>query len=285
MSATTTKASTGTVKKGGAGDSLPPCEWDFRGITPDHLPAILYYERARENKQFGYCLSLVKKHRSAIFGWNSNEFAKDNLVSQFPGSNADDDYKCFNVIAASWLCKKFPTAWMALSESEQDEAARRFTTNESLAAIRGFRILNPSELAKIEAIEESIRGIFSSSQLGHGTTTRIFIEVDWARLDNPVLTRLFSSLVNLRPTGIRPKKRSTGKAATIQFHKLKQLAAWRLSSKARFSFTKAQKVILDREEAFPRNFNHALEIFPKYESSGAWSDAVAAGKKFVIRGC
>jgi len=136
-------------------------------------------------------------------------------------------------------------------------------------------------------MEQSFCRIFPDVSLEAGSTKRLIIEVDWAQLDDPDLKRLLISLVNLRPHGIRPSKRFTGKSAAVPFYKLKQLAAWRLSSKARFSYTKAQQVISDRKEGFPKDSTNEseLKVYPEYTSAGAWSDAVAAGKKFVIRGC
>lgn len=287
MSATVRTRRTGNVARRRPSVPLPPSEWDFRGIDPNHLPAILFYERAREDKHLKRGLSLTKKHRRTIHGWIADEFSNESIVSQLAGAKPEDDYLCLNVIAGCWLSKKFPASWMSLSDAEREEVSRRFTANEHLSGKLGFRIISRAELARVEAVEDSFKGIFPVTPKGKGSRTRITIEVDWARLDNPNLKWLFAGLVNLRPQGIWPRKRLTGNAAAIPFHKLKQLAAWRLSTKARFSYTKAQQVISDRREGFPMNFTNKSEpnVYPEYISSGAWFDAVAAGKKIVIRGC
>jgi hypothetical protein len=69
-----------------------------------------------------------------------------------------------------------------------------------------------------------------------------------------------------------------GRASAPHWHRLKQLAAKRLSD-AGLNYKAAWKVIEDREKAVPtpRNDN----VFPKYNSAGAWHDAVNAANLFV----
>ncbi len=280
VSATEIKTRTGTAERRGAGVPLRPSEWDFRGINPNHLDAILFYERARNDRNLKRGQALIKENRRQISSWGAGELAKENLVSQLPGAIPDDDYKCWDIIAACWMCKKFPMPWMELRRREQDEATRRYAAGVS--TILGFRILSRTELDRIEATEKSFRRHFTGSRLIDGSKTRIIIEVDWARLDDPVLKPIFAGLVKQRPSGIRPKKRATGKMVAPPFHKLKQLSAWRLQAK--YGYKKATQVIADREEAFPKKSEYDSELFPQYQNSGAWYKAVAAGNNFVIFG-
>ena len=284
VSNTVTKAIKIGIKERVVTGSLDPHEWDFRGINKHHLPIILFYERAREDKKLKHGLMLAQKHRRTIFGWDAGQFSKESVVSQIPGANPEDNYLCLIPIIGCWLSNKFPAPWMTLSKTEQEEAAKRYITNEQFSKKLGFRIISRKELTSIEAMEESFGRIFPSTPLARDSKTRIIIEVDWARLDNPVLKPLLGKLVELRPPGIWPRRRATGRAMTTPLHKLKQIAAWRLATKAGFSYAKAQKVISDRKELSPRVSEIDSDIFPKYESAGAWSEAVAAGGRFIDRG-
>jgi hypothetical protein len=70
-----------------------------------------------------------------------------------------------------------------------------------------------------------------------------------------------------------------GKASSTKWHRLKQLAAKRLSD-AGLNYKDARRTIAEREKAspLPTDYN---KVLPKYNSAGAWHDAVKKANLFV----
>jgi hypothetical protein len=114
------------------------------------------------------------------------------------------------------------------------------------------------------------------------TTRRYIVEIDWARGDDPQLKPLLLGLLKLRPQGVRPRKHHTGKRATPPAHKFRQLAAWRLTTKAHLNFKDASPLVDQRKKSCPRV--DPWDLLPSYASAGAWKDAVDAGAKVARRG-
>jgi hypothetical protein len=111
---------------------------------------------------------------------------------------------------------------------------------------------------------------------------RYIIEIDWSH-DEPILKLALFELLKLRPEGTRPRKRHTGKRAALPLHKFKQLAAWRLATKAGLNYKEAIQLVDQRRRDCPRD--DPFDLLPRYRSAGAWKDAVDAGQKLVRRGC
>lgn len=74
------------------------------------------------------------------------------------------------------------------------------------------------------------------------------------------------------------KLKVQGKASSPKWHKLKQLAAKRLSD-AGLNYKDAWGVIVKREKAVPTPAND--KVFPKYNSPGAWHDAIKDANSMV----
>ncbi len=270
------------IKQQASTTNLDPHEWDFRGVNPDHLDSILLYEQSRESVALARAKQLLtSKNRRRIFGMKANEFGERHLASKIVGTNLADDFQFFHIVAACWLCNEFPKPWMALSGKNWDEAARRYTANKWLSENMNFRVLSRAELAKMEDTEEWLWRISPDKKPNPNSPTRLIIQIDWAKVDDRELKTLLLNLLKLRPDGVQPRKISTGKRAAAQIHKLKQLAAWRLSSKAKLNFQQAHKKVAAYQKAFPVKCD--FDLLPNYASAGAWSDAVMAGKK-LIRG-
>lgn len=85
--------------------NFDPHEWDFRGVDPDHLDAILFYERERGNPDLPRAKTLLtSKNRRRIFGLDANAFANENLVSDNFGTSRN--YHFYFIVAACWLCNE-----------------------------------------------------------------------------------------------------------------------------------------------------------------------------------
>lgn len=281
MSITSKTPIKNTVKKPVGIKNLDPLEWDFRGVNPDHLETILYYESERENPGlFRAKKLLTADHRKKIYGMDAETFAKHDLVSKNFGTSSKEEDRLFFVIAACWLCISFPKPWMALNQTERDEAARRYSKNISLRPNPVLRVLSRSELESIEASEEFDRRCFPHWKSPADSPLRHIIQIDWAKADDRTLNQLLQNLLKLRPPGIRPRKISAGKRVSVPLHKLKQLAAWRLKS-AGHTHKTAKAIVKHRAEKHPMPHCHS-DLLPNYNSAGAWSDAVKAGKKVAL---
>ena len=263
--------------------NLDPNEWDFRGVNPDHLNAILFYEQEREDQDLPRAMPLLTpKNRRKIFSLDTNAFAKGNLASEYLGTKSKEDYKFYCLVAVCWMCMEFPKPWMSLDIEMQNEAAARFKANKRLSGYGTVRVLSRTELATKEDREQTSRTLFPQlNEQQFDSPALHIIQIDWAIADDRALKPLLLGLLQLRPKGIHPRKISTGKRAAVPIHKLKQLAAWRLKE-AGLNHREVLEAIKPRQNRYPLP-ECRLDLLPKYASAGAWSDAVKAGEK-VIRG-
>jgi len=258
-----------------------PHEWDFRGVNPDHLDAILFYEKERENCDLPRSKTLLtSENRRKIFNLDADAFANDNLETECFGPNPEEYSRLYLIVAVCWLCSEFPKPWMSLNENARAEAARRYKANKWLSGCSNLQVWSRAELAKFEAREEFFRRMVPDFEKNPNSPMRLIIEIDWARADDRALKPLLLNLLKLRPDGIHPRKLSTGKKAAVPVHKLKQLAAWRLK-RAGLNYNAALETIEHHRKHYP--VADRLDLLPKYGSAGAWSDAVKAGEK-LIRG-
>jgi hypothetical protein len=262
--------------------NLVPEEWDFRAIEPTELRAALDYEGAREHSELSRALDLLTPELRKEFASLTREQWDERYIeirrreglqpggkNYFPG--------LVQMLHACWCCSQFPKPWMALSLSQRATAVARHGQPHG-----PMRILSSEELRRIEESKRMFREMIHSDSQTQPSRCRYIIEIDWAQGDDTVLKPLLLNLLKLRPAGIRPKKRHTGKRAALEMHKLRQLAAWRLAKRAGLNYKEAPQAVEDRRTHCPSDDPYTL--LPAYASPGAWKDAVDAGAKLVKRG-
>lgn len=258
-------------------NSLPldPKEWDFRGLNPEHLRAALMYEVTRERSAVREVMPLLtierRKEIETLTEGDWKRWKPDWIEkSQF-----------YSILRACWFCGEFPAPWMALSDTQRATAVEKYGR-----PAQPLRILTPEELSQIEFMERMLAevkerlGGKQSSAENTFPIRRYVIQIDWS-YDDPVLKPALSELLKLRPKGTRPLKRHTGKRSAPPLHKIKQLAAWRLATKAHLNYKEAQQLVDARKKKCPRP-GCVLDLLPTYTSAGAWHDAVEAGRKLVV---
>jgi len=172
---------------------------------------------------------------------------------------------------------------MVLSTSARNRAVERNGPPR-----QPLRILTKEEVQSREFFEKSVASLLQSGTISLSSPPaqlrigRYVIEIDWERADDAELKPLLLKLRELRPPGIHPLKRYTGKHAAARFHKFKQLAAWRLSKKGGLRYKEAWDLIERRRKEVPQKTT--LDLLPRYNSHGSWKGAVDEGTRLVKRG-
>ncbi len=259
--------------------SLDPDEWDFRGLNPEHLCAALDYEQMREHRHIPEASALVtperlkeiedvtfdQVHRDAEWklGWIGREHY-EKLEFAF--------YACRH-----W--QGFPKPWMALCDSARTGNAERWGKPH-----QPLWIMTRDDLRFVEGLEDHVAKLHGgcADKLTQAEALRpirrYIIAIDWSDAD-ALLKPALLALLKLRPEGVGPRKRHTGKGAAAPMHRLKQLAAWRLARQAGLNYKDAQRHIDQRRKECQKYDPNAL--LPVYGSAGAWKDAVDAGDRIA----
>jgi hypothetical protein len=267
------------------GEFLHPDEWDFRGLNPEHFRVAERYELARESPDLQEALVLLTAERrkeiadltEADWDWDGTLWAaregcwlpkESFLLLRF-------------ILLCCWYCKDFPKPWMGLSEAQWTTAAKRCGEGQRCGErLLPLRILTRKQLDRIEQIEKKLSEL--QIPLPMGEQSRYIVEIDWEHGDDAQLKPLLLRLLDFRPRGIRASKRYTGKRAALGAHRFRQLAAWRLATKAHLNFKDASRLVHQRKKERP--CDDPLTLLPSYASAGAWKDAVDAGAGLVRGG-
>ena len=254
---------------------LIPAEWDFRGLESEDVLAALSHELDRENAHVPEAMALLTLERLAEM---------ENLTAEALDAwcRCWVDQKRFGdlspVFDAVWRCREFPRPWMCLSHAQRMMAKERCLEPTVLG------VLSRDELRKIEdmcQLWSQITGKPFIDDPPNWPVRRYIVQIDWAH-DDSLLKPLLLGLLKLRPENIHPHKRHTGKRAGVPWHKLKQLAAWRLAKKAGLSHKQARSLVERRRRDAPHD--DPRDVLPSYTSAGAWKGAVDAGARLVKRG-
>jgi hypothetical protein len=270
---------------------LDPNDWDFRGLDPGHYYAALEYELARENPHLPGALALLTPEwRREIEGLNEGDWDWNHKSHKPPwhereGFKVEGErlWEFYAVLRACWYCVEFPKPWMALSAAQHATAVER--CGEPYPPLR---LLTREQLTRIEECERMLRKAVKHAEdeqvapQQEPPVRRYIVEIDWERGDNARLKPLLLGLLKLRPYGIGPRKRHTGKRAAQPIHLFKQLAAWRVGVKAGMNYKEARRLLAERRREF--SSDDPMDLLPDYKSAGAWKDAVDAGRKLVQRG-
>jgi hypothetical protein len=259
-----------------------PDEWDFRGLEPSHADFALEYELARERPNLTTFLALLTpEHRKEIEALRASDWEWNGRRPSW--MDQEPFFRVGHFLRLLWCCAEFPKPWMALSTSARNRAVERNGPPR-----QPLRILTKEEVQSREFFEKSVASLLQSGTISLSSPPaqlrigRYVIEIDWERADDAVLKPLLLKLLQLRPPGIGPTKRYTGKRAARGFYKFKQLAAWRLSSRGGFRYKDAWDLIKQRRKEVPKESR--FELLPAYNSPGSWKDAVDAGARLVKRG-
>lgn len=249
---------------------LDPDEWDFRRLVLAHAYVALRYEIMRERLDIDEMTKVltpeIRHEISNQTTFGEYEKWREEKMSQTP---------CSKRSKAFWHCwhfQDFPKPWMAFSNSAQALALERYGQPALL-----YRILTWSQAMKearlVPPTESAVKYLNALSE------KRYVVEIQWSQADDVNLRPLLADLLKMRPDGVRPRKRHTGKGAATPLHKFRQLAAWRLAVKWGLCYKEAQQRISERkEELRPK---HSEPLLPDYASAGAWKKAVDAGARLI----
>jgi hypothetical protein len=257
---------------------LDPYEWDFRGLNPDHSYAAWRYELARESPYINEGMALLSSERRREI----EMLTEEDWETWRPDWIDEKRFWQFEpIFDALWRCVEFPKPWMTLPDTVLNIAVEKYGESP-----RPVRILTRDEFRRIEDFEQVIAKLYERreerplSEERRNPIGRYIIEIDWSK-DDPLLKPLLAGLLRLRPEGTRPFKRHTGKRAAEPLHLFKQLAAWRLATKASLNYKEARQLVDARRKEVQEN--DRFDLLPDYKSAGAWKDAVDAGRRRVKR--
>jgi hypothetical protein len=258
---------------------LDPNEWDFRSLSPGHSYAAWHHELLRESPDINEGMALLSGERRREIEMLTEEDWEKWTPAWI---ERERFWQFYPIFRACWCCGEFPEAWMALSGTMQHSTAEKY--GEPATPVR---ILTREEFRRIEDFEQVAakldegREKVPSNEKRQNPIRNYILQIDWSK-DDPLLKPPLARLLKLRPEGTLPRKRHTGKRAAQPLHQFKQLAAWRLATKAGLNYKGAWQLVHLRRKEFPKN--DRFDLLPDYKSAGAWKDAVDAGHKFVQRG-
>lgn len=162
-----------------------------------------------------------------------------------------------------------PTAWMVEQGRFQPS-----TLSEMQKKRRLRQMVNVRPLHK-DYIEHLLK---SASIHGSSELNGYHVKIDFERYKNEELVNAFRSWLKDESKRVR-KVPIHGRASAPRWHRLKQLAARRLA-KLGLSYKDALQTIAERERVAPLPADlHG--VLPKYNSHGAWHDAIKEASQFI----
>lgn len=245
--------------------NLQPEEWDFREITETELATAIDYEFARENKPF----------RSRAAAWLDSKINGRSVRTQL-----------LDGVGLEKLCRKeysaqpcdlqlliereflsqfplFPLPWLALHPNERREYCN------GLPILPSVRLLPMSHSDSQRFVGAMLR----NPKLLHG----YWLTINFGRVGSKAaLMKELKREVDL--LWMQSAKNAQGKASSLPFRKLKQLAALRLSA-AGLNLKGAKDAISNRLAA--KQMISEGDVIPSYGSPGAWHGAVSAAQKLA----
>jgi hypothetical protein len=268
-------------------DPLSPYNWDFRAIPDSLLLAVAVAEYLRSWKEFraaavewlqskidgrtvrDHIFAARKKNLSCFSGkvWES---LPQNWITDFMRLESD----CAYPVPFTWLIEKGfiveskpkPAEPTIITVPGHPGKSLKLDTEKSHKefAYRRLVDVHPMDKHRTEFVSKMLS--FPDVEDSYGYHLQISFDLH----RNEDLVKAFKFWLAQEAK----KKRKIavhGRASSSKWHRLKQLAAKRLSN-AGLNYKAAMLVIHAREKAMPIDDKH--DVLPKYKSAGAWNDAV-----------
>lgn len=275
-------------------DPLSPYNWDFRAIPDSLLLAVAVAEYLRSWKEFraaavewlqkkidgrtirDHILDARKKNLSCFTGkvWES---LPQKWITDFMRLESD----CAYPVPFTWLIEKDfiveskpkPVEPTLITVPGHPGKSLKLDTEKfhKEFAYRRLVDVQPMNKHKVEFISKMLSFPEVSESYGY------FLEINFDLHRNEDLVKAFAFWLAQEAK----KKRKIavhGRASSSKWYRLKQLAAKRLSD-AGLNYKAAWEVITGREKTAPMKDSH--KVLPKYNSPGAWHDAVKEANLIV----
>jgi hypothetical protein len=252
---------------------LSPYNWDFRTIPDSLLKAAIRFEYLRSWPEFR--AAAIKWLQQKIDGIPIQEHlirARDNKVYGFPEkvrkTLPQEWHYAFYYLEAD-CCYPAPFTWL-LERGIIRELSVQKSKKAELFLMRPVQI-HPMNKDRLGFVSKML----SFPEVGESYGYHLEINFDLHR--NEDLVKTFAYWIS---TEAKKKRKIAvhGRASSPKWHRLKQLAAKRLSD-AGLNFKTAIRTIDDHEKAVPMDDYH--KVLPKYNSPGAWHDAVKEANSMV----
>ncbi len=273
-------------------DPLSPYNWDFRAIPDSLLLPVAVAEYLRSWKEF----------RAAAVDWLQQKIdgrtIREHIIEAHSQNLPGFPQKVWESLPQRWLTDfmrletdcayPVPFTWLI----EKGLIGERRTLEPTTITVPGHpgkslkldteklhkelsyrRLVNIHPMNKHRA--EFVSKMLSFPEVGDSYGYHLEINFDLHR--NKDLVKAFAFWLAQEAK----KKRKIavhGRASSSKWHRLKQLAAKRLSD-AGLNYKAAIQVIDAREKAAPIDDKH--DVLPKYNSPGAWHDAVKEANLIV----
>lgn len=276
-------------------EPLSPYNWDFRMITKPFLQTAIRAEYLRSWPEFRTAANAWlakeidgKTIRQHMFEFASKgEYAFQGKVGEALPEFGGENQQCggpFNFLAHDPLYPA-PFTWLLEKGIIKEREPR---TKPILYKLSGIaynlddttKWFDFKRLVNIEPIVkkgEEYDATFWSLQNSRESFSYL-MRITFDGHTNEELVKAFAFWLKAEAK----KKRKVlvqGKASTIKWHRLKQLAAKRLSD-AGLNYKDALRMIAEREKAAPSPVDYN-KVLPKYNSPGAWHDAIKDANLFV----
>jgi hypothetical protein len=255
-------------------ERLSPYNWDFR-IIPEWL--------LQHTIKFEYLRSWKELHEAAL-NWLEKQIKGKTVREYLIESQTSDGLHSMpaevsDAIPPEWYFHFFdflenpvyptPTTWMM----EQGRHKKRMFTDWEKKILAG-RMVDVRPMTK-EYADYVLKKL---SNANAGPSYGYFVKINFENHRNEDLVKAFAFW--LRDEAKRSRKiKVHGRASSVKWHRLRQIAAKRLSDSG-LNSKDTQRLIAAREKAvpLPKDFN---KVLPKYNSPGAWHDAIQEANQFV----
>lgn len=266
-------------------DPLSPYNWDFRAIPDSLLLAVAVAEYLRSWKEFRAAAVewLQKKIDGRTIRNHILDGAKKNLpcftekVWESLPQKWNTDFlrletDCAYPVPFTWLIEKGfiveskPPEPTLITVPGHPGKSLKLDTEKFHKEVAYRRLVNVQPMNKHKV--EFVSRMLSFPEVGE--SYGYFLEINFDLHRNEDLVKAFAFWLAQEAKKKR-KIAVRGRASSSKWHRLKQLAAKRLSD-AGLNYKAAMPVIAAREKAVPIDDKH--DVLPKYSSPGAWHDAV-----------
>jgi hypothetical protein len=266
--------------------SLPAEEWDFRAIKEEMLYGAIYYEYARSSGWVQEAFAKWHEQRIALpknsedfVAWNAkkvadvlNYSARNDLPGDVSMALHESMPKAFHEDPLDnifWIAGfQFPTPFLQLPSI--DPKTFQFLN-------RHYDTKRPA-FAELVPREELFRGLLYQHEHSQNKTLGgrlVVAQVDLSAGKTKVVAD-FKKWVDTLP---RLKNRQ-GKASSLPWHHLKELAAYRLFKIAKLTYPEAKEEV--RKRHLCCKIKSYADVLPAYHASG-FSDAVSSAERRILQ--
>jgi hypothetical protein len=254
-------------------------EWDFRLVQEDRLESAIHYEYARSASWL--VKKFTERHKLRIgISPDSQDFRNWHGKTVGEVLAFAENHELPTDVANA-LSQTYPDWWEEGPFSDIDDISIFFP--------KPFQLLEtvwpdietdwpdiqntPKAFSELPTIpQRSRRQIEREKEMGiHTFAARIDL-----RAGKMKINKAFKDFLQKLPKHVR-----VGRAAAKPWHKLKELAAYRLQTEAGLSWEQVKDYIEANKMRHSLVSGHGGSVLPRYASSGAWSDAVNSARALI----